>query len=95
MPGMPDGVSPTCQRAPGVGHAQWHGRPKGPPLHDDTPAPPAAVPHRQPHLPALLSLALTVGTINGLSRVAMPLYAAASGAQAPLTAVPAALCRGS
>jgi MFS family permease len=35
-----------------------------------------------PHLPALLSLGLMVGTINGLSRVAMPLFAAARGAQA-------------
>lgn len=37
---------------------------------------------RVPHLPALLSLGMMVGTINGLSRVAMPLYAVASGAQA-------------
>ncbi|MBE7418705.1 MAG: MFS transporter [Ideonella sp.] len=34
-----------------------------------------------PHLPALLSLGLMVGTINGLSRVAMPLFAASRGAQ--------------
>ncbi|HSC01419.1 MAG TPA: MFS transporter [Burkholderiaceae bacterium] len=47
---------------------------------DDTSATPAA--RRQPHLPALLSLALMVGTINGLSRVAMPLFAVAHGAQA-------------
>lgn len=37
---------------------------------------------RAPHLPALLSLGLMVGTINGLSRVAMPLFAVAQGAQA-------------
>jgi len=35
-----------------------------------------------PHLPALLSLGLMVGTINGLSRVAMPLFAVSRGAQA-------------
>lgn len=35
-----------------------------------------------PHLPALLSLGLMVGTINGLSRVAMPLFAASRDAQA-------------
>lgn len=35
-----------------------------------------------PHLPALLSLGMMVGTINGLSRVAMPLYAVSRGAQA-------------
>jgi MFS family permease len=34
-----------------------------------------------PQLPALLSLGLMVGTINGLSRVAMPLYAVAAQAQ--------------
>jgi MFS family permease len=33
-------------------------------------------------LPALLSLGLMVGTINGLSRVAMPLFAVSRGAQA-------------
>jgi len=38
--------------------------------------------HRLPHLPALLSLGLMVGTINGLSRVAMPLFALSRGAQA-------------
>jgi len=37
---------------------------------------------RLPYLPALLSLGLMVGTINGLSRVAMPLFAASRGAQA-------------
>lgn len=37
---------------------------------------------RVPHLPALLSLGMMVGTINGLSRVAMPLYALSCGAQA-------------
>lgn len=35
-----------------------------------------------PHLPALLSLGMMVGTINGLSRVAMPLFAVSRGAQA-------------
>jgi MFS family permease len=34
-----------------------------------------------PHLPALLSLGLMVGTINGLSRVAMPLFAVSVHAQ--------------
>jgi MFS family permease len=42
----------------------------------------AAATPRAPHLPALLSLGLMVGTINGLSRVAMPLFAVAHGAQA-------------
>lgn len=37
---------------------------------------------RLPYLPALLSLGLMVGTINGLSRVAMPLFASSRGAQA-------------
>jgi len=37
---------------------------------------------RSPHLAALLSLGLMVGTINGLSRVAMPLFALSRGAQA-------------
>ena len=45
-----------------------------PPLH--SPARPAA-----PHLAGLLSLGFLVGTINGLMRVAMPLYAASIGAQ--------------
>ena len=43
--------------------------------------PQAAATRRSPHLPALLSLGLMVGTINGLSRVAMPLFAASRGAQ--------------
>ena len=42
----------------------------------------AAAVRRVPHLPALLSLGMMVGTINGLSRVAMPLYAVSRGAQA-------------
>ena len=37
---------------------------------------------RAPHLLALLSLGLMVGTINGLARVAMPLFAVSHGAQA-------------
>jgi MFS family permease len=50
----------------------------------DNPLEPAQIgaAHRTPPLPALLSLALMVGTINGLSRVAMPLFAASRGAQA-------------
>ncbi|HEU5296219.1 MAG TPA: MFS transporter [Burkholderiaceae bacterium] len=53
-------------------------------MPDNTPeeAQPAHAARRAPHLPALLSLGLMVGTINGLSRVAMPLFAAARGAQA-------------
>src|SRR6185295_790039 len=50
-------------------------------LQTDLDAPPASA-RRLPHLPALLSLGLMVGTINGLSRVAMPLFAASRGAQA-------------
>ncbi|MFI4932751.1 MAG: MFS transporter [Burkholderiales bacterium] len=42
---------------------------------------PTLASRRMPHLPALLSLGLMVGTINGLSRVAMPLFALSSGAQ--------------
>ncbi|HSW21686.1 MAG TPA: MFS transporter [Burkholderiaceae bacterium] len=48
----------------------------------DTPEAASAPVHHAPHLPALLSLGLMVGTINGLSRVAMPLFAAANGAAA-------------
>jgi MFS family permease len=44
-------------------------------------APDPAAHANTPHLPALLSLGLMVGTINGLSRVAMPLYAVAAHAQ--------------
>jgi len=47
----------------------------------DTPPPASAPAHQVPHLPALLSLALMVGTINGLSRVALPLFAVAAHAQ--------------
>ena len=43
--------------------------------------PPDAADSSTPHLPALLSLGLMVGTINGLSRVALPLYAVAAHAQ--------------
>ena len=50
-------------------------------MQTDLDAPPASA-RRLPHLPALLSLGLMVGTINGLSRVAMPLFAASRGAQA-------------
>ena len=50
-----------------------------PSAHGDAPR---AQAHRAPHLPALLSLGMMVGTINGLSRVAMPLYAVSRGAQA-------------
>jgi len=50
--------------------------------NNDTPEPPSPPSRPAPHLPALLSLGLMVGTINGLSRVAMPLFAAARGAQA-------------
>jgi len=45
------------------------------------PTPEGPQDHTVPHLPALLSLGLMVGTINGLSRVAMPLYAVAAHAQ--------------
>jgi len=47
-----------------------------------TPEPSRASTRPAPHLPALLSLGLMVGTINGLSRVALPLYAVSRGAQA-------------
>src|SRR5258706_15612071 len=56
-----------------------------PRLHDNNPpeqGPATAATRVSPHLPALLSLGLMVGTINGLSRVAMPLFAVARGAQA-------------
>jgi MFS family permease len=43
--------------------------------------PPDEADSTAPHLPALLSLGLMVGTINGLSRVALPLYAVAAHAQ--------------
>lgn len=45
-------------------------------------APAVAAAHASPHLLALLSLGLMVGTINGLSRVAVPLFAVSRGAQA-------------
>jgi MFS family permease len=64
---------------------QWRRQPAPKPrLPDNTPQPPQATAtiHRSPHLPALLSLGLMVGTINGLSRVAMPLFASSHGAQA-------------
>jgi MFS family permease len=44
--------------------------------------PPPLEPVPPGRLAGLLSLGLLVGTINGLSRVALPLYAAALGAQA-------------
>jgi len=55
--------------------------PAAPPDASATATPGAPRP-AAPHLPALLSLGLMVGTINGLSRVAMPLFAASRGAQA-------------
>jgi MFS family permease len=51
-------------------------------MHDTTEPQQAPATGRVPYLPALLSLGLMVGTINGLSRVAMPLFAASRGAQA-------------
>ena len=45
-------------------------------------APPASPPAAQQQLVGLLALGLLVGTINGLSRVALPLYVASLGAAA-------------
>lgn len=62
--------------------AQWSRPSHWPRLQNhDTPEAASAPAHHVPHLPALLSLALMVGTINGLSRVAMPLFAVAAHAQ--------------
>jgi MFS family permease len=47
----------------------------------DDPESTAATARVSPYLPALLSLGLMVGTVNGLARVAMPLFATARGAQ--------------
>ena len=47
-----------------------------------TVAAPSPSPSPSARLAGLLSLALVIGTVNGLSRVALPLYAASLGAQA-------------